>query len=65
MFTVAHRLNTIVDYNRVMVMDAGKLAEFDRPYNLFQNKNSIFYGMVKAADDKELEQHLNTLGKKY
>lgn len=63
MFTVAHRLNTIVDYNRVMVMDAGELAEFDKPYNLFQNKAGIFYGMVKAADDKELEKHLETLGK--
>lgn len=62
-FTVAHRLNTIIDYDRVMVLDEGELAEFDKPYNLFQNKDSIFYGMVKAADDQELEQHLERLGK--
>lgn len=61
--TVAHRLNTIIDYNRVMVMDAGELAEFDTPYNLFINKDSIFHGMVKAADDKDLEKHLKKLGK--
>lgn len=46
-----------------MVLDEGELAEFDKPYNLFQDKNSIFYGMVKAADDRELEQHLEKLGK--
>lgn len=62
MLTVAHRLNTIIDYNRVMVMDAGQIAEFDKPYILFRKKESIFYGMVRAADDRELEQHLETLG---
>lgn len=61
MLTVAHRLNTIIDYNRVMVMDAGQIAEFDEPANLFRNKESIFYGMVKAADDQELIQHLEAL----
>lgn len=61
--TVAHRLNTIIDYNRVMVLDAGKIVEFDKPYDLYQNENSIFHGMVKAANDLELEQHLESLAK--
>ena len=32
-----------------MVLDAGVIAELDTPYNLLQNKNSIFYGMAKDA----------------
>ncbi len=47
--TIAHRLNTIMDSNRVMVLDAGKIKEFDSPQNLLQDKKSIFYGMAKDA----------------
>jgi ATP-binding cassette subfamily C (CFTR/MRP) protein 1 len=42
-------LNTILDYDRIMVMDKGKIAEFDSPKNLLENKSSIFYSMVKDA----------------
>lgn len=31
---IAHRLNTIIDYDRVLVMDAGNVAEFESPHNL-------------------------------
>ena len=41
--TIAHRLNTIIDYDRVMVLDAGQLAQFDTPYNLIKQKYGIFY----------------------
>ena len=43
------RLNTILDSNRVMVLDAGKIAEFDSPQNLMKDTSSIFYGMAKNA----------------
>lgn len=46
--TVAHRLHTIIDSDRVLVMDAGQAAEFDEPYKLLQDKSGIFYGMVAA-----------------
>lgn len=46
--TVAHRLHTIIDSDRVMVMDAGQLVEIDEPYNLLQNKSGLFHGMVEA-----------------
>lgn len=45
--TIAHRLNTIMDNNRVMVIDHGKLVEFDSPNKLIERKDSIFYGMAK------------------
>uniref|UniRef100_A0A672Q8X6 ABC-type glutathione-S-conjugate transporter n=1 Tax=Sinocyclocheilus grahami TaxID=75366 RepID=A0A672Q8X6_SINGR len=44
----AHRLNTIMDYTRVLVLDKGKIAEFDTPTNLLAQKG-IFYGMAKDA----------------
>lgn len=47
-FTIAHRLNTIMDYTRVLVLDKGRIAEFDTPTNLI-SKRGIFYGMAKDA----------------
>ncbi|XP_067133640.1 multidrug resistance-associated protein 1-like [Centruroides vittatus] len=47
--TIAHRLNTIMDYDRVLVLDQGIIKEFDNPENLLQNKESLFYGMAKDA----------------
>lgn len=47
--TIAHRLNTIMDNNRVIVLDQGKIAEFDTPDNLLAKKDSIFYGMARNA----------------
>ncbi|XP_054913513.1 ATP-binding cassette sub-family C member 3 isoform X2 [Poeciliopsis prolifica] len=47
-FTIAHRLNTIMDYTRVLVLDKGQIAEFDTPANLI-SKRGIFYGMAKDA----------------
>ncbi|CAJ1081110.1 canalicular multispecific organic anion transporter 2 isoform X2 [Xyrichtys novacula] len=47
-FTIAHRLNTIMDYTRVLVLDKGQIAEFDTPANLIAQKG-IFYSMAKDA----------------
>ncbi|CAO1343275.1 unnamed protein product [Diamesa hyperborea] len=47
--TIAHRLNTIMDSDRVIVLDQGIIAEYDTPQALLSNKNSIFYGMARNA----------------
>ncbi|XP_059614039.1 multidrug resistance-associated protein 1-like [Phlebotomus argentipes] len=47
--TIAHRLNTIMDSDKVIVLDKGEIAEFDTPTNLLQNPNSIFHSMAKNA----------------
>ena len=41
--TIAHRLNTIANSDRILVMDNGKVKEFDKPHVLLNNKNSIYY----------------------
>ncbi|NXE48712.1 MRP3 protein, partial [Casuarius casuarius] len=46
--TIAHRLNTIMDYTRVLVLDKGVIAEFDTPASLIASKG-IFYTMAKDA----------------
>lgn len=40
--TVAHRIKTIFDYDRILVMDEGRVAEFDTVANLLANPNSLF-----------------------
>lgn len=47
--TIAHRLNTILDSDRVMVMDKGEVVELDHPQTLLGNRKSIFYSMALDA----------------
>lgn len=56
MLTVAHRLNTIMDSDRVMVMDTGRLVEFDHPYKLLTNPEGHFTKMVKETGEKMSSQ---------
>ncbi|KAM8798712.1 multidrug resistance-associated protein 1 isoform 1-T1 [Eudromia elegans] len=46
--TIAHRLNTIMDYTRVLVLDRGEVVECDSPDNLLQKKG-VFYSMAKDS----------------
>lgn len=47
--TVAHRLNTVIDSDKILVMDAGKAVEYDHPHHLLQNTNGVFYNMVEET----------------
>ncbi|KAG2236972.1 hypothetical protein INT48_002041 [Thamnidium elegans] len=47
--TIAHRINTVLDSDRILVLDKGSIAEFESPTNLLQDKESIFYSMAKEA----------------
>ncbi|XP_031631875.1 multidrug resistance-associated protein 4-like isoform X2 [Contarinia nasturtii] len=53
--TVAHRLNTVIDSDRVLVMDAGAAAELDAPHLLMSNENGIFRKMVEALGKQEFD----------
>lgn len=46
---IAHRLKTILHYDRIMVMDKGRVVQRDSPYNLF-NKRGIFRSMCEKAN---------------
>lgn len=47
--TIAHRLHTIIDSDKVLVMDAGSVVEYNHPHILLQNKNGLLYSMVQQT----------------
>jgi len=47
--TIAHRLNTIMDYDMVMVLEKGRIAEFAPPQELLADKSSLFAIMAQDA----------------
>ena len=50
--TIAHRLDTVMDYDKIIVLDNGKLAEMGSVKELIERKNSIFSGMVQEQREK-------------
>ena len=64
---IAHRLRTIVGYDRICVMDAGTIAELDTPLELWKKEGGIFRGMcdrsgIRAEDIKGAREELLALG---
>ena len=46
---IAHRLKTIIGYDRICVMDAGNIAELDTPLALYEKEGGIFRGMCERS----------------
>lgn len=53
--SIAHRLNTIADYDRVVVLDQGQVLECDHPWMLLQNAESAFSNLVAASGSSSAE----------
>ncbi|CRK98089.1 CLUMA_CG011457, isoform A [Clunio marinus] len=61
--TIAHRLHTVMDSDKILVMNFGNVEEFDTPINLLEIRGGIFSEMVKATGLSE-SKNLTLLAKK-
>jgi ABC-type multidrug transport system fused ATPase/permease subunit len=50
---IAHRIRTVADYDRILVLDHGEVKEFDTPYNLMTREGSIFQQMCMRSGEYE------------
>jgi ABC-type transport system involved in cytochrome bd biosynthesis fused ATPase/permease subunit len=59
--TIAHRLQTIIDYDKVLVLDKGEVVEFGAPWDLVEQENGVFAGMCDMTGEGAM---LRVLAKK-
>ncbi|EGW34105.1 uncharacterized protein SPAPADRAFT_133715 [Spathaspora passalidarum NRRL Y-27907] len=50
---IAHRLKTIINYDRILVMDKGQVSDFDSPWKLFNTPGSLFREMCDKSNITE------------
>ena len=53
LIVIAHRLSTIADFDKILVLDDGKVAEFGTPKELFALEDGAFRGMVGESGERE------------
>ncbi|XP_071552963.1 ATP-binding cassette sub-family C member 4-like isoform X4 [Panulirus ornatus] len=63
--TIAHRLHTIMDSDRVMVLQAGRVEEFDEPHVLLKNEKSLLMSLVQQTGKAATEQLYQIAEKAY
>jgi ABC-type multidrug transport system fused ATPase/permease subunit len=47
--TIAHRIDTVMHCDRILVLDQGRVVEFDSPASLLSNPQSTFSGLVRSS----------------
>ncbi|KAE8321309.1 hypothetical protein BDV39DRAFT_186013 [Aspergillus sergii] len=52
--TIAHRLQTIIDYDKVLVLDHGRVVEYDHPWTLINREDGVFRGMCDNSGNMEV-----------
>ncbi|XP_017858861.1 PREDICTED: probable multidrug resistance-associated protein lethal(2)03659 isoform X2 [Drosophila arizonae] len=64
--TIAHRLHTIMDLDKVLVLDAGHVVEFGSPYELLtKSESKVFHDMVMQTGKTTFEQLLKIAQQTY
>ncbi|KAJ5543290.1 hypothetical protein N7535_005718 [Penicillium sp. DV-2018c] len=58
LLVIAHRLSTIADFDRILVMDAGKAAEFGSPKDLMAIEDGVFSNLVENSGEKEVVEKM-------
>jgi ATP-binding cassette subfamily C (CFTR/MRP) protein 4 len=53
--TIAHRLQSIIDNDMILVVDNGEIVEYDHPHVLLQKKDGFLVRMSRQAGDEMLE----------
>lgn len=48
--SVAHRIHTIIDFDLIIVLDKGRIVEYDTPQNLLSNTSSVFYSIANEVN---------------
>ncbi len=56
MLTVAHRINTVVDADRIAVVDGGRIREIGDPYMLLRDPASALSQLVSSEEEEEEEE---------
>jgi len=53
LLVIAHRISTIADFDRILVMDAGKAVEFGSPRELMGIEGGVFRSLVEESGERE------------
>ena len=48
--TIAHRIKTILGYDRILTLDNGQIVDYDTPKNLLNDKMSLFYELYSKSN---------------
>lgn len=56
---IAHKLDTILDFDKIALLDEGKLVEFNSPYELLLDPSSAFYKLYYSShEDDDSDDHI-------
>lgn len=56
--TIAHRLESVIGFDKVLVLDAGRILEFDTPRKLLESTESRFYELCEATGNLDVLQEM-------
>ena len=64
MITIAHRLNTIIYYDKILVLEKGELKEYDEPLALVKNEHTFLGRLIRKTGKKYMTRIIEMAEKK-